>query len=70
MTFIIYLVAYLLIGLVVGACLENLYIIFDITKSVSVARWVITAPLWPMFVLILAHSFHKYLTTTKGDTND
>ncbi len=68
MTIIPYLVAYLLIGLVIGACLENLYIIFDFAKNVSLPRWGLTAILWPMFVVIMAYNFHK--TITKGDTND
>ncbi len=61
MTIIPYLVAYLLIGLVIGACLENLYILFDLTKTVSVLRWVVTALIWPFFVIILAFNFTKYM---------
>lgn len=67
MTIIPYLVAYLLIGLVIGACLENLYIIFDLAKNVSLQRWWLTTILWPMFVVIMAYTFHK--TITKKEIN-
>jgi len=66
MTIIPYLVAYLLIGLVIGACLENLYILFDFTKTVSVLRWVVTALIWPFLVVILAANLYKHISIKEG----
>jgi len=67
MTIIPYLVAYLLIGLVIGACLENLYILFDFTKTVSVLRLVVTALIWPFFVVILAANIYKHIDTREAE---
>jgi len=67
MTIIPYLVAYLLIGLVIGACLENIYILFDFTKTVSVLRWVVTALIWPFLVVILAANLHKHIDTREAE---
>ena len=67
MTIIPYLVAYLLIGLVIGACLENIYILFDFTKTVSVLRWVVTALIWPFLVVILAANIYKHIDTREAE---